>query len=151
LGLIDQFMKHLVPFGCATEELNRRCFERRTGHSIGAVQRCVSHPKLEWMGATLDGLVPDTGAVFEAKFMRAWNFAEDVAADKHMVQLQHNMLVARRPPRLRLNPDGGAKWVSIEVEADPRTRPSRRPTTFVPSGGRAAARALLLITEKRLR
>ena len=45
------------------------------------------------MGATLDGIVPDDGAVFEAKFMLPWNFAEDVAADKHMAQLQHNMLV----------------------------------------------------------
>src|SRR5215216_5589213 len=83
----------LVQFGCATEELNRRWFERETGHSIGAVQRCVRHPKLEWVGATLDGIVPDDGAVFEAKFMLPWNFAEDVAADKHMAQLQYNMLV----------------------------------------------------------
>src|SRR5215213_6187147 len=83
----------LVQFGCATEVLNRRWFTRETGHSIGAVQRFVRHPELEWMGATLDGLVPDTGAVFEAKFMLPWNFAEDVAADKHMPQLQHNMLV----------------------------------------------------------
>src|SRR5215207_10089805 len=45
----------LVQFGGATEELNRRWFERETGHSIGAVQRFVRHPKLEWMGATLDG------------------------------------------------------------------------------------------------
>src|SRR5215204_749678 len=65
----------------ATEELNPRWFERETGHSIGAVQRFVRHPKLEWMGATLDGIVPDDGAVFEAKFMLPWNFAEDVAAD----------------------------------------------------------------------
>ncbi len=88
----------LVQFGGATEELNRRWFERETGHSIGAVQRFVRHPKLDWMGATLDGIVPDDGAVFEAKFMLPWNFAEDVAADKHMAQLQHNMLVtgARR-------------------------------------------------------
>ena len=88
----------LVLFGCATEELNRRWFDRETGHSIGAVQRFLRHPKLEWMGATVDGIVPDDGAVFEAKFMLPWNFAEDVAADKHMAQLQHNMLVtgARR-------------------------------------------------------
>jgi hypothetical protein len=81
----------------------------QTGHSIGSVQRCVRHPKLEWMGATLDGIVPEDGAVFEAKFMLPWNFAEDVAADKHMTLLQHNMLVAA----------GGAKWVYIEVVADP--------------------------------
>src|SRR5829696_4468746 len=83
IGPEDLSANLLVQFGCVTEELNRRWFERETGHSIGAVQRFVRHPKLEWMGATLDGIVPDDGAVFEAKFMLPWNFAEDVAADKH--------------------------------------------------------------------
>jgi hypothetical protein len=46
------------------------------------------------MAATLDGLVKETGAVFEAKFMLPWSFAEEAAAEKHMAQLQHNMLVA---------------------------------------------------------
>ena len=95
----------LVLFGCATEELNRRWFDRETGHSIGAVQRFLRHPKLEWMGATVDGIVPDDGAVFEAKFMLPRNFAEDVAADKHMAQLQHNMLVTGSRPDLSLPPD----------------------------------------------
>jgi predicted phage-related endonuclease len=39
---------NLVQFGGATEELNRRWFERETGHSIGAVEHFVRHPKLEW-------------------------------------------------------------------------------------------------------
>src|SRR3954467_6793215 len=47
----------LVQFGSATEELNRRWFERGTGRSLGQVQRFVRHPKLNWMGATLDGMV----------------------------------------------------------------------------------------------
>jgi hypothetical protein len=46
------------------------------------------------MAATLDGLVKETGAVFEAKFMMPWSFSEEAAAEKHMAQLQHNMLVA---------------------------------------------------------
>ena len=109
----------LVQFGCVTEELNRRWFERETGHSIGAVQRFVRHPKLDWMGATLDGIVPDDGSVFEAKFMLPWNFAEDVAADKHMAQLQHNMLVTGSRRAYLSILTGGAKWVYMEVEADP--------------------------------
>jgi hypothetical protein len=32
--------------------------------------------------------------VFEAKFMLPWSFSEEAAAEKHMAQLQHNMLVA---------------------------------------------------------
>ena len=63
--------------------------------------------------------MPDDGALFEAKFMLPWNFAEELAADKHMPQLQHNMLVtgARRAYLSILT--GGAKWVYIEVDADP--------------------------------
>ncbi len=109
----------LVQFGSVTEELNRRWFERETGRQLAQVQRFVRHPKLDWIGATLDGMVDSEGAVFEGKFMLPWNFDESAAADKHMPQLQHNMLVtgARRGYLSILT--GGAKWVSIEVEADP--------------------------------
>ena len=51
------------------------------------------HPVLRWMGATLDGLIAGSGAVFEAKFMLPWSFSEQAAAEKHMPQLQHNMWV----------------------------------------------------------
>src|SRR4029079_18936670 len=74
---------------------------------------------LDWMGATLDGMVKEETAVFEAKFMLPWSFTEEGAAEKHMAQLQHNMLVtgARRAYLSILT--GGGKWVAIEVEADP--------------------------------
>lgn len=109
----------LVQFGCVTEELNRRWFETNTGHQLHRVQHFLRHPRHEWMGATLDGMIEGDAAVYEAKFMLPWNFAEDAAAEKHMAQLQHNMLVtgARRAYLSILT--GGAKWVSIEVEADP--------------------------------
>jgi predicted phage-related endonuclease len=61
----------LVQFGLATEDLNRRWFERETGRPLGAVQRFMRHPKLDWMGATLDGIVEGEMAVFEAKFHAA--------------------------------------------------------------------------------
>ena len=32
-------------------------------------------------------------AVFEAKFMLPWSFSEEIAAEKYMAQLQHNMWV----------------------------------------------------------
>jgi predicted phage-related endonuclease len=109
----------IVQFGLATEELNRRWFERETGRQLGHVQKFVRHPKLEWMGATLDGMVREEAAVFEAKFMLPWSFTEEGAAEKHMPQLQHNMLVtgARRAYLSILT--GGGKWVMIEVDADP--------------------------------
>jgi hypothetical protein len=57
---------------------------------------------LRWMGATLDGMVAGSGAVFEAKFMLPWSFSEEAAAEKHMAQVQHNMWVPiLRSPRSR--------------------------------------------------
>lgn len=108
-----------VQFGTVTEDLNRRWFSRETGFGVRDVQRFVRHPKLEWMGATLDGVVEGEGAVFEAKFMLPWSFAEDAAVDKHMAQLQHNMLVTGATRAYLSVLTGGAKWVSMEVEADP--------------------------------
>src|SRR5450759_5711384 len=83
----------IVQLGTVTEELNRRWFERNTGQVVTEVQRRVFHPVKRWMAATLDGMVGDTGAVFEAKFMLPWSFSEEGAAEKHMPQLQHNMWV----------------------------------------------------------
>lgn len=71
------------------------------------------------MGATLDGRVSQTGAVFEAKFMLPWNFSEEAAAGKHMAQLQHNMwVIASRSAVLSII-TGGGKWVEITIHADP--------------------------------
>jgi len=38
------------------------------------------------MAATLDGLVEETGAVFEAKFVLPWSFSEQAVAEKRMAQ-----------------------------------------------------------------
>src|ERR1700731_449201 len=84
----------IVQLGLVTEDLNRRWYELNSGHRISDVQRHATHRTMPWMAATLDGLVKETGAVFEAKFMMPWSFSEEAAAEKHMAQLQHNMLVA---------------------------------------------------------
>src|SRR5262245_26050184 len=81
----------IVQLGVVTEPLNRLWYERNTGQAITDVQRCIRHPVNRWMGATLDGLVAGSRAVFEAKFMLPWSFSEEAAAAKHMAQLQHNM------------------------------------------------------------
>jgi predicted phage-related endonuclease len=83
----------IVQLGLVTEDLNRHWYERNTGRSIIDIQSRVIHPVLPWMGATLDGVVAGTGAVYEAKFMLPWSFSEEAAAEKHMAQLQHNMWV----------------------------------------------------------
>lgn len=109
----------IVQLGSITEDLNRTWYERVSGHNVEDVQRKVRHPIHKWMGATLDGRVQQTGAVYEAKFMLPWNFSEEAAADKHMAQLQHNMwVVAARSAVLSII-TGGGKWVEITVHADP--------------------------------
>ena len=73
----------IVQLGLVTEDLNRRWYELNSGHQIGDVQRHAIHRTIPWMAATLDGLVKETGAVFEAKFMLPWSFSEEAAADEN--------------------------------------------------------------------
>src|SRR3989440_8573372 len=65
----------IVQLGVVTESLNRQWFERNTQQTLRDIQRRIRHPVLRWMGATLDGIVAETGAVFEGKFMLPWSFS----------------------------------------------------------------------------
>jgi predicted phage-related endonuclease len=109
----------IVQLGTVTEDLNRRWYERNTGHAIKDVQRQVQHPVHKWMAATLDGVVDPGGAVFEAKFMLPWTFSEEAAAEKHMAQLQHNMWVTNARSAVLSIITGGGKWVELSLHADP--------------------------------
>jgi predicted phage-related endonuclease len=109
----------IVQLGLATEALNRCWYERTTGQVITDVQRRMRHPVLRWMGATLDGRIGTTGAVFEAKFMLPWSFSEQAAAEKHMAQVQHNMWVTNARGAVLSIITGGGKWVEIQIAADP--------------------------------
>ncbi|RXH42081.1 endonuclease [Bradyrhizobium zhanjiangense] len=109
----------VVQLGIATEALNRSWYQAATGQTITDIQKRMRHPVHSWMAATLDGMVAQSGAVFEAKFMLPWAFTEEAAAEKHMAQLQHNMwVVAARSAVLSII-TGGGKWVEITVHADP--------------------------------
>lgn len=116
---VDLSGELIVQLGATTEDLNRTWYERTSGNRVEDVQRRVRHPVHKWMGATLDGRVQETGAVFEAKFMLPWNFSEQAAAEKHMAQLQHNMwVIAARSAVLSII-TGGGKWVEMTISADP--------------------------------
>jgi predicted phage-related endonuclease len=108
----------IVQLGVVTEALNRHWYERNTGHIIRDVQRQVRHPVIRWMGATLDGFVGATEAVFEAKFMLPWSFSEEAAAEKYLPQLQHNMWVTNAKASVLSVITGGGKWVEISIPAD---------------------------------
>jgi len=86
---------------------------------IADVQKRVRHPTLRWMGATLDGRIEGSQAVFEAKFMLPWSFSEEAAAEKYMPQLQHNMWVVTARSAVLSVITGGGKWVEIIAHADP--------------------------------
>ena len=108
----------IVQLGIVTEQLNRLWFESNTGRAIKDVQKRIRHPVVRWMGATLDGMVEATGAVFEAKFMLPWSFSEAGAAQKYLPQLQHNMWVTNSATSVLSVITGGDKWVEIVVPAD---------------------------------
>ena len=86
---------------------------------ITDIQKKVRHPALRWMGATLDGRLQGSDAVFEAKFMLPWSFSEETAAEKYMPQLQHNMWVVAARTAVLSVITGGGKWVEITTHADP--------------------------------
>jgi predicted phage-related endonuclease len=109
----------IVQLGVVTEDLNRRWYEASTGQVITDIQRRIRHPVLRWMGATLDGRIEGSEAVFEAKFMLPWSFSEEVAAEKYMPQLQHNMWVVAARSAVLSVITGGGKWVEIKTHADP--------------------------------
>src|SRR6202162_1975276 len=109
----------IVQLGIVTEPLNRHWFERNTGQTLKDIQRRVRQPMIRWMGATLDGIIAETGAVFEAKFMLPWSFSEEAAAEKYMAQLQHNMWVTNAKMAALSIITGGGKWLEISVAADP--------------------------------
>jgi hypothetical protein len=119
VGPEDLSANLIVQLGVATEDLNRVWYERSTGHAITAVQTRVKHSVIAWMAATLDGIVTETGAVYEAKFMLPWSFSEGAAAEKHMAQLQHNMWVTNAKTAALSIITGGGKWVEIAIAADP--------------------------------
>ena len=107
----------IVQLGLVTEALNRHWYERNTRQTVECVQHRLRHSVLRWMGATLDGIVAGSGAVFEAKFMLPWSFSEEAAAEKHMAQLQHNMWVINSRLAALSVITGGGKWVEMKIRA----------------------------------
>ena len=71
------------------------------------------------MAATLDGMIEDVDAVFEAKFMLPWSFSEKAAAEKRMAQLQHNMWVVNARTAALSIITGGGTWIEMAIPANP--------------------------------
>src|SRR5215813_1432307 len=50
--------------------------------------------------------------------MLPWSFSEEMAAERHMAQLQHNMWVTNARAAVLSIITGGGKWVEIKIPAD---------------------------------
>jgi YqaJ-like viral recombinase domain len=106
----------IVQLGLVTEDLNRRWYELNSGHRVTDVQRHAIHRTMPWMAATLDGLVKETGAVFEAKFMLPWSFSEEAAPDPQRVRKAALVGIEglRNEPKLDLiDENGGGPGVRL--------------------------------------
>jgi hypothetical protein len=55
----------------------------------------------------------------QGEAVHTWSFSKEAAAEKHIAQLQHNMLVAgtRKSVPSIINDTG--KWIELSIEADP--------------------------------
>jgi putative phage-type endonuclease len=146
VGPEDLSTNLIVQLGLVTEDLNRQWYERNTGNAIKNVQCRVKHPVIRWMAATLDGVVEQTGAVYEAKFMLPWSFSEEFAVEKYMAQLQHNMWVTNARMAALSIITGGGKWVEISIAADRRRRPVQAPGRS-PGGSRRGTPAVQRLRE----
>ncbi|MGY4607019.1 putative phage-related endonuclease [Bradyrhizobium sp. USDA 4474] len=109
----------IVQLGRITEHLNRRLYERASGHKVQDLRRPVLHPIHKWMRADLHGLVRDTGAVFAACFLPSGHFSEPEVANLHMAQLQHSLWVMAARSALLSIITGDGKWIEMTVPADP--------------------------------
>ncbi|MDH2404334.1 YqaJ viral recombinase family protein [Bradyrhizobium sp. SSUT18] len=109
----------IVQLGSITEHLNRKLYERTSGHTVQDVRRTVRHPIHKWMRADVNGRVRDTGAVFRASFLPSGHFSEPEMANLHMAQLQHSMWVMAARFALLSIITGDGKWIEMTVPADP--------------------------------
>src|SRR5262245_52322818 len=109
----------IVQLGTVTEDLNRSWYERNTGRTVEDVQRLMKRSAIPWMAATLDGVVPRTGAVSEGSFTLPSSSSEEAAAEKYMAEVQHNMWVTHLRSAVVSIITGGGKWVEITIPIDP--------------------------------
>ena len=100
-----------------TEDLNRQWFERETRMAVSEMGLFAVSDVHGWRSATLDGVVEERGAIWEAKHVSAFAKSEEVLA-RYLPQLQHNMAVAGREHAILSvrggsgNLHSGDKWIA---------------------------------------
>lgn len=106
-----------VALGCWTEPFNRQWYEKISGKRVVRAGEQLTSAKHRWRKCTLDGVVHESGAVFEAKHTSSFVKPEEVL-ERYMPQLQHNMAVADVDRAVLSVIFGNSKYQMFEVAAD---------------------------------
>lgn len=106
-----------VMLGCWTEPFNRQWYEKLAGQAVSRVGESLVCADYTWRRCTLDGVIADAGAIFEAKHTNAFAKPEE-ALERYMPQLQHNMAVAKVERAVLSVIFGNHKFEIFEVAAD---------------------------------
>lgn len=74
-------------------------FEEETGKKVSHCQEQIFHPDYDFLGATVDGLIEDESAGFEAKTADRWKAREwegERIPEEYIIQAYHSMMVTGR-------------------------------------------------------
>lgn len=106
-----------VMMGHATEEFNRFWFEKQTGQTITREGESLAHPDHSFMTATLDGVVTETSALFEAKHVGGFEPLDKVI-ERYQPQVHHVCAVAGLERATLSIFVGNSKWEMVEIALD---------------------------------
>ena len=110
----------IVQLGTVTEDLNRRWYERNTGHAIKDVQRRVQHPVHKWMAATLDGIVEPVRRCVRGQIHAALDVLGRRLPPRSTWRSSSTICGSRiRASAVLSIITGGGKWVEMTIPADP--------------------------------
>ena len=108
-----------VQMGITTEQFNREWFTKQTGMAIDIQMSPIWYN--DYIYGSLDGIVHNNYAVFEAKHTHAFNTSAKKKVefvDKYYPQLQHYMLVSKLPKAYLSIFFGNMHYEYVEVLED---------------------------------
>ena len=108
-----------VQMGITTEQFNREWFTRQTDMKINIQEKPIWYN--DYVYGSLDGIVHNNYAVFEAKHTHAFNTSAKKKVefvDKYYPQLQHYMLVSKLPKAYLSIFFGNMHYEYVEVLED---------------------------------
>ena len=105
-----------VQMGIHTESFNIDWFEKQTGFEVTNNNKIYKNPDVEFLHATVDGIIHKQEAIFEAKHVSPFSLKNVV--DKYYPQLQHYMLVTGLRKAYLSVLVGNLQHKIYEIEAD---------------------------------